>query len=268
MTFPLRRVWLWTIIVALYSSLAYLRFQYPRIIDIPNFTLPLEAVLTFAMGMLILFRINRAYERWWEARTLWGTLVNASRNLAVKSRQFMTTDRAECEAMRDLVISFCFALKNHLREEPDVSRGVRSHIPANIQHVPNYITGQIYALLKKWNQSGQLTDQEFWTLDREARIFLEICGACERIKSTLMSRSWRILTRQCIVLYLLLTPWALIEEFGYWTVPVTVVGAYFIIAGEGIAHHIEEPFGVQEDQLHLDTICVKIESSVSEICDA
>ena len=61
---------------------------------------------------------------------------------------------------------------------------------------------------------------------------------------------------------------ALIEEFGYWTVPVTVVGAYFIIAGEGIAHHIEEPFGVQEDQLHLDTICGKIESSVSEICDA
>ena len=268
MTFPLRRVWLWTIVVALYSSLAYLRFHYPRIIDVPNFTLPLEAVLTFAMGMLILFRINRAYERWWEARILWGTLVNASRNLAVKTRQFISKDMAEGDEMRDLIVSFCYALKNHLRESPDMTRGIRSHVPANIQHVPSYVTNQIYALLKKWNKAGQLTKEEFWTMDREARIFLEICGACERIKSTRMSRSWRILTRQCIVLYLLITPWALVEEFHYWTVPVTVLGAYFIIAGESIANHIEEPFGVEEDHLQLDTICGKIETSVSEIFDA
>jgi len=59
-----------------------------------------------------------------------------------------------------------------------------------------------------------------------------------------------------------------VEQFGYWTVPVTVLGAYFIIAGEGIAHHIEEPFGVQDDHLHLDGICSKIEASVTEIIDA
>ena len=267
MTFALRRVWLFTIPVALYSSIAYLRLQYPRIIDVPNVTLPLEAVLTFAMGMLILFRINRAYERWWEARTLWGTLVNVSRNLAIKTRQFVTTDGAQLQRMRDLIISFSYALKDHLRDQPHNTNKTGVDVPDHIKHHPNVLVNQIYGELKKWNHAGQVTAEEFWAMDREAHMFLEICGSCERIKSTLMSRSWRIITRQCIVLYLLLTPWALVEEFGYWTVPVTVVGAYFLIAGEAIAHYVEEPFGIREDHLDLDSLCGKIEESVREICD-
>ncbi len=266
MTDALRRVWLLTIPVALYSSVAYVRLQYPRLIDVPNVTLPLEAVLTFAMGMLILFRINRAYERWWEARTLWGGLVNISRNLAVKARQFVSVDRRELDQLRDLIISFSYALKNHLRDERPAMQTLRVQVPGTIEHVPNFLVSQIYGELKKWNRDGQMEAEEFWAMDREAHMFLEICGACERIKSTLMSRSWRMVTRQCIILYLLLTPWALIEEFGYWTVPVTVVGAYFIIAGEAIAHYVEKPFGVQEDHLDLEGLCERIETSVTEIC--
>ena len=224
MTDALRRVWLLTIPVALYSSVAYVRLQYPRLIDVPNVTLPLEAVLTFAMGMLILFRINRAYERWWEARTLWGGLVNISRNLAVKARQFVSVDRQELDQLRDLIISFSYALKNHLRDERPAMQTLRVQVPGTIEHVPNFLVSQIYGELKKWNRNGQMEAEEFWAMDREAHMFLEICGACERIKSTLMSRSWRMVTRQCIILYLLLTPWALIEEFGYWTVPVTGAG--------------------------------------------
>ena len=266
MTYALRRVWLLTVPIALYSSVAYVRLQYPRLIDIPNVSLPLEAVLTFAMGMLILFRINRAYERWWEARTLWGGLINVSRNLAVKTRQLVSADRVEVDRMRDLIISFSYALKNHLRGDLGAMQKLRVKVPGNIEHVPSFLASQIYGELKKWNQENQLEAEEFWAMDREARMLLEICGACERIKSTLMSKSWRIVTRQCIVLYLLLTPWALVEEFGYWTVPVTVVGAYFIIAGEAIANCVEEPFGIREDQLDLDGLCGKIESTVTEIC--
>jgi putative membrane protein len=265
MTFALRRVWLLTIPVALYSSIAYLRFQYPKIIDVPDSTLPLEAVLTFAMGMLILFRINRAYERWWEARTIWGSLVNVSRNLAIKTRQFVGPERQQVDDMRDLIINFSYALKDHLREKSIADR--KFVVPDQIKHIPNFIVSQMYGEIKKWNRTDQLTAEEFWAMDREAHMFLEICGACERIKSTLMSRSWRIVTRQCIILYLLLTPWALVEEFGYWTVPVTVVGAYFIIAGEAIAHYVEEPFGVREDHLDLDGLCKKIDESVTEICN-
>jgi putative membrane protein len=234
--------------------------------DIPQFALPLEAALTFAMGMLVLFRINRAYERWWEARTLWGALVNASRNLAVKTRQLAQVDQADKQEMGRLIVGFCYVLKDHLRDQSQLSRvpGLADSTDPP-EHLPSFIVQQIYGKLKGWIQAGALSREELWIIDSEARMLLEVCGSCERIKDTLMSRSWRLLTRQCLAVYLLVTPWALVEEFRYWTIPITALVAYFIIAAEGIAHYVEEPFGTQEDHLDLEDICSKIEKSVGEI---
>jgi len=265
MTIALRRVWFWTIPMAAYSSLALWKPHFKNL-DIPDVSFPMEAALTFVMGMLVLFRINRAYERWWEARTLWGTLVNVSRNLAVKTRQLANIDAANRGEMRHLIVGFCYALKDHLRgplhpaKLPD-----NSDVAIRIEHVPSSIVQNIYQKLKTWSQSGALTREELWMMDSEARMLLEVCGACERIKSTLMSRSWRLLTRQCLGVYLLTAPWALVDEFHYWTIPISALIAYFVIGGEGIAHYVEEPFGSQEDHLDLDGICRKIESSVGEI---
>ena len=98
-------------------------------------------------------------------------------------------------------------------------------------------------------------------------MLLEVCGACERIKTTLISVSWRTFTWQCIIVYLLILPWGLVDEFQKWIIPFTTVAAYFVIAGEGIAHYVEEPFGVHEDHLDLDRICGVIDRSVTEILD-
>jgi putative membrane protein len=133
------------------------------------------------------------------------------------------------------------------------------------KHEPAYVVGKIYALLERWRETGQINDQTLWVLDREVRTFLDVCGACERIKSTLISQSWRLFTRQSIVAYLIVIPWGLYDEFGYWTIPLTVIISYFAIGGEGIAHYIEEPFGHHEDHLNLPEICAKIEMSVAEI---
>ena len=265
MTIALRRVWLWTIPMAAYSSLALWKPRF-KSLDIPDVSFPMEAALTFVMGMLILFRINRAYERWWEARTLWGTLVNVSRNLAVKTRQLANVDAADRGKMRRLIIDFSYALKDHLRTPLQPATPPNDSDPAiQIEHIPSSIVQNIYKKLKTWSQSGALTREELWMMDSEARMLLEVCGACERIKLTLMSRSWRLLTRQCLGLYLLTIPWALVDEFHYWTIPISALIAYFVIGGEGIAHYVEEPFGSQEDHLDLDGICRRIESSVREI---
>lgn len=273
MTFALKRVWLWTLLMAAYSALTLFKPYIESAIksqllvfDIPDVSFGMEAALTFVMGMLILFRINRAYERWWEARTLWGTLVNVSRNLAVKTRQLVDIDAANREEMRRLIVDFCDALKDHLRGPLQSTPGRSSTDSADYGgHIPSLIVQNIYKKLKAWSQAGALTREELWMMDSEARMFLEICGSCERIKSTLMSRSWRLLTRQCLGVYLLVTPWALVDEFNYWTIPISALIAYFVIGGEGIAHYVEEPFGSQEDHLDLDDICDKIEVSVGEI---
>ena len=99
--------------MAAYSSLALFK-AYPPFKYIPDLPVGMEAALTFAMGMLLAFRVNRAYERWWEARTLWGCLVNISRNLAVKTRQLVNVDGEDRAEMRRLIVAFCYALKDHL----------------------------------------------------------------------------------------------------------------------------------------------------------
>ena len=273
MTFALKRVWLWTLLMAAYSALTLFKPYIESLIkshlrgfDIPDVSFGMEAALTFVMGMLILFRINRAYERWWEARTLWGTLVNVSRNLAVKTKQLADVDAANREDMRRLIVDFCHALKDHLRGPIQLASGRSSPNSGDDGvHIPSAIVQNIYKKLKAWSRADAFTREELWMMDSEARMLLEICGACERIKSTLMSRSWRLLTRQCLGVYLLVAPWALVDEFNYWTIPLSALIAYFVIGGEGIAHYVEEPFGLQEDHLDLDGICDKIEVSVGEI---
>ena len=264
-TVPLRSVWFWAICAGGYSCLALAK-PYPPLNQIPDIPAGLDAALSFAMALVIAFRVNRAYERWWEARILWGTLVNASRNLAVKVRELFGISSGECQASRDVIVQFAMVLKDHLRNDlpsnqcPGTAHG--STAPA---HLPSAIVRQLYRQFSRWKNDCQLVDADLWILDQEARVLLNVCGGCERIKNTQISVSWRFFTWQCITVYLLVLPWGLVADFGICTILITILAAYFVIAGEAIAHYVEEPFGFQEDHLDLDHICEGIDRSVSEI---
>ena len=265
MTVALRRVWLWSLLMGGYACFAVLK-DVPPFSRVPDIPAGIDAAATFAMGMLLVFRTNRAYERWWEARIQWGTLVNVSRNLAVKIRELVQPDQQETNEAYRLIVANCYALMDHLRED------IKMDTVADIlgdgsmpEHEPAYVVGKIYALLQRWRETGKINDQTMWLLDRAVRVFLDVCGACERIKSTMISQSWRYFTRQSIVAYLLVLPWGLYDDFGYWTILLTIIISYFAIGGEGIAHYVEEPFGHHEDHLDLPGICEKLETSVAEI---
>ncbi len=264
-TVPLVRVWMWALAVGAYSCLSLLK-SYPPFVYVPEIPAGLDAALSFAMALIIAFRVNRAYERWWEARTLWGTLVNVSRNLAIKIRELHHPNVDDCESARNLIIAFCVGLKDHLRGDSDLNTlpGFETE-KATPEHVPSTIVRRLYGLFEKWKSEGKLPDEQLWVLDSEARMLLEVCGGCERIKDTPMSVSWRSFTWQCIAVYLLVLPWGLVDDFGAWTAPLTILVAYFVIAGEGIARFVEEPFGLHEDQLDLESICHGINRSVSEV---
>ena len=264
-TRPLLRVWGWALPVAVYSSVALLK-PYPPFNQVPQIPLALDAVLSLAMAVLITFRVNRAYERWWEARTLWGTLVNVSRNLAVKIRELVQPNDADRQLARDLIVAFSIGLKDSLRDEADPKKlpgfSEERRIP---KHLPSYIARRLYELLERWRREGRISDQQFWVVDVEARVLLDVCGGCERIENTRISISWRRFARQCIVAYVLVLPWSLVDGFGIWVIPVSVVVAYFAIGGETIAETVETPFGPHEDHLDLDGICTAIDHSVSEV---
>jgi len=265
-TNALKRAALWTFPVGLYSALAMLKPHWPFTM-VPDIPWGLDAAVTFAMGMLLAFRINRAYERWWEARKLWGSLVNVSRNLAVKTRQLVDPGPGDSRQATRLIVLFCKTLERHLRDEyePTQIRRDLPDAPETVRHGPSYLAGRIYRLFDRWMQTGQLDGDRLWVLDQEARVLLDVCGACERIKNTLPSLSWRYFTRQIIAVYLLILPWGLFDDFGAWTIPLVMMIAYFVIGGECIASYVDEPFGYHEDHLDLDGMCNVIEATVTEI---
>lgn len=264
-TAALSRVWYWALLVGAYSALPAAigssvwleRFEPSGMLD---------AVLGFILGMFLVFRINRAYERWWEARTLWGKLVNVSRNLAIKAKTFANLDEAERTRLRGWIVGFCYALKGHLRGEGSLSRVPGfEHATDDPRHVPAFLADQIYQDLKQWHMAGRVSDGEQWLIDREARELLEVAGGCERIANTLMAQSFPALVHQALVLYLLYLPWSIADDFGLLTIPIITVVAYFTVSAEGIAHYVERPFGTEDDHLDLAALCDGIDRSVTEI---
>ncbi len=228
----------------------------------------LHTTLGLVLGLLLVFRTNSSYARWWEARQLWGRLVNVTRNMAIKFREFTNFNRDELRDLANLIVAFPEALRDHLREEDDFDMFPElEQIDPPPRHIPAYIADLIYRKIIKWKRSGTIDGDELRIIDSEVRELMEICGGCERIRRTRLSPSYRLFVRHCITLYLATLPWGLAEEFDFWTIPLTIILAYFMIGIEVIAHSVEEPFGLDEDDLDLDGLCITIRSTVNEILD-
>lgn len=267
--FPVfQRVWIYLAIYAVYVFIV----DCLPLSDIPIQVLK-EAAAAGAysglvMGLLLVFRTNSAYDRWWEGRKLWGQLTNDSRNICLKVRALTTATPEEAARFGKLVISFAYALKHHLRGTSPGERlpGVGAVSPAQAKHLPLHISRLIYDTLAKWRDTGKLTEVNFLIIDTHAKALMDICGACERIKSSPLSVSYRAFMRQGIAISLFAWPWYLSQMASIvWTLPPLLIGAYFLCGIELIAEDIEEPFGKDGDDLPLDDICANIKASVGSI---
>ncbi len=255
------------VLAATYSALVcgidYLLGDYA-----PDIKSQFHALLGMVLGLFLVFRTNTAYDRWWEGRKLWGQLVNDSRNLCIKVRALVAIDRAEMHQFGRLVVNFAFALKEHLRE--GVNRKQLTMF-RNLTFEPKHIPAQgacfIRERIRDWQQRGLIDGFDAVQIDVHARAFMDVCGACERIRRTPLPRSYWVFIRQCIAIYLVSLPWALVHEFGYWSIPGTAIITYFMVGIELIAEDVEEPFGRDGDDLMLDDYCHTIEASITEILE-
>ncbi len=234
--------------------------------DFINLHATFHALLGLVLGMLLVFRTNTAYERWWEGRKLWGELTNNSRNLAIKIQACVQADEAEKRDLARYLIAFAFALKDHLRSGATLQNlpGFQSD-QAQPRHVPAWLVRGMYERFEDWRQRDLLGGFELLFLDRQASSLMDVCGGCERIRNTPLVKSYRWFVQQLIIIYLITLPWGLIEDFGIWEVPTVVLIGYFMIGIEAIAAAIEEPFGTDAEDLRLDDMCRSIDATVREI---
>jgi putative membrane protein len=246
-----RRLDLAVAVVAAYTALV-VAVDLATEVRLPDWGGASALINALILGVLLNFRNREAYDRWWEARRLWGQLINDSRNLFGK---LAALARLPTEARADLgrlVVEFAGALKDRLRG------------PTKGGHVPLAVHGRLLARLQAERDAGRLTEVDLLVLDPHVRGFMDVCGACERIKGTPVPLSYRALLRHGLVLYLLSTPWLVADRLGWWAVPVVALLAYFLLGVEVTAEGVEEPFGSDGDDLPLAAYCDTIRAAAEQ----
>lgn len=228
----------------------------------------LHSLLGFVISLLLVFRTNSAYDRWWEARKLWGALVNNSRNLAIKAKSIFPD--SEHEYVKTLVVNFSISLKHHLRGEGSLEKLIETEefkvtSVANKQHVPNEIANLLFVKTNQLYKSQYISGEQFIILNNELTSLTDITGACERIKNTPIPYSYSLFIKKFIFVYTLTIPFGLLGDFGYWVAPINMFIFYALTSLEVIAEEIEDPFGNESNDLPTDQIAKNIQKSITEI---
>ena len=262
------------LIVGGYSYLvAYLEISYFKLADtsnIKNLSL-LHSLLGFAISMLLVFRTNTAYDRWWEGRKLWGALVNNSRNLAVKLNSILPHDDEKNRSFfKEIIPRFATELRVHLQlEDTRFSLDEKPHpeIPDfdRRKHVPNQVASLIISRTMQLHRQNAITGDQLIFLNPELTSLLDICGACERIKNTPIPYSYSAFIKKFILLYIMTLPLGFVFNLGYLVIPVVIFVFYVLASLELIAEEIEEPFGNDANDLPMVRIAENIKKNVVEI---
>ncbi len=233
---------------------------------LPKWFGEMSVVNGILLGVLLGFRNLQAYDRWWEARKLWGQLINDSRNLCVKMKYLVRLDPDEQRHFGRLIAGFAFALRNHLRGGRPLQTipGFEKE-SAHPTHVPLQFSEWVYDHLQSWRKTGQIDEFNTLLIDPHAKALMDICGACERIKSSPVPLSYRALLRHGTIFYLITAPWFMAGEYGYLSVGLVALLGYFLLGIEFTAEDVEEPFGKDGDDLELSRFCDIIRKSCEQV---
>lgn len=259
------------IVVALYTlGINILLNQY-----FPEYNLKLfknaysvHTLVGFVMGLLLVFRTNTAYDRWWEGRKQWGALVNNARYAAIKVHHIIPDGTKNKEVIIDLISKFPAALRDHLRDVKAYESLNLKNEPINIkefEHLPNGMISSMQLIVHEWKKENVISDIDRLLLDKEIKSFIDILGACERIKNTPIPFSYTLFIKKFIFVYILSLPFGFIPDFGYWTILVTTFVFYVFVSIELIAEEIEDPFGTDDNDLPTDNLAEKIAGNIKEI---
>ncbi|MCS7227112.1 MAG: hypothetical protein NZ821_09000 [Gloeomargarita sp. SKYB31] len=234
-------------------------------------TLAVEVVV----GSLLFFRTNTAYDRFWEGRKAWGTIVNSARNLAlqllVMVEEQTPRDRAAKEEAVRWVIAYAIALKNHLRgcfslEELQglLSRDRLLRL-AQADHRPLAIAFWLGDYLRWQSQQQRVTSYQFIGLERRLSELVDALGICERILRTPQPLAYSVHLRHLLILYCLSFPFRLVSQLGWGVIPATAIAAFVVLGIEEIALEIENPFGNDPNDLPLEQICQVIQRDLEAL---
>ncbi|WP_439651044.1 bestrophin family protein [Pontibacter qinzhouensis] len=277
------------------SIVVYLLHDY---FEVMHLHLPFDTIsaLSTALAIFLGFKNNNAYDRWWEARKIWGLLVNYSR---AWTRQVVTmiiatdpTDPEEAKAVKEFQkqmiyrhMGFVHALRVFLRRRHDYNEtkireiyeeendyaDARSFLaPKEFQlfchknNPPNYLLELQGEDLKRAYEKGWLSDFRFMKLEESLVEFNNIQGKSERIKNTPFPRQYSFFSRVFVFIHASLLPFVFIEELGWVSMPISVIISFVFLCLDLVGERSEDPFENRLEDVPLTDISLTIETNVKE----
>lgn len=254
-------------LVVLWSAGVVLIHKHVRHIEIPP---TVHTLVGLALGLLLVFRTNSSYERFWEGRKSWGRIINSSRNIARTASSLLKTQRATLELILLWTAAFPYASMNSLRRTRGLGP-IESRLPpaavAEVlaaAHVPLAVAQQISLALARHRSDGTFAERCIIYLDDMVRRLVDEIGECERIQNTPLPFAYVVHLRRALVLYLTTLPFVLVDPFGWLTTLCMLLISYVLLGIDEIGVEIENPFGTDSNDLPIESFCSGVEKIILE----
>lgn len=222
------------------------------------------------LGLLLVFRTNASYDRFWEGRRLWGSMVNDCRSLARAARIWCASDKEVVHELIEWTAAFPWTVMHRLRGTHGFAPMALELDPAEVAVVTESAHPPLLVLrhLSRW-----------WSIARDRKLISEMqlvnqeamvqrltdhLGGCERIQNTPIPYAYMVHLRRALIVYCFTLPFALLEKYGWLTLLIVAVISYVMFGIEEIGVEIENPFGEDENDLPLEQISTTITRNVCE----
>lgn len=249
------------------SVLAVLSYQQYESLGIHLTTAPFS-LLGVAIAIFLGFRNNAGYERFTEARALWGSLLITQRSLLRQVKSCLLSDEPAAREFAALMTAFSWCLKHQLRQTDarcDIERLLPARWREQVMHHPVQAS-QILLCMGIWlgeqREKGVISDIVWHSIDKNLHQLSCVLGGCERISSTPIPFAYSLMLHRTVYLFCTLLPFALVKDLHYMTPLVSVFISYTFLSLESLAEELEDPFGTAANHLPLNAICLVIERNL------
>ena len=254
---------LFTFILAAISETYHITYEIP-------FSIP--AFLGTAISLLLSFKLSHSYERWWEARKIWGAIVNDSRSLVLQLKQFCVhEDHPLIKVIGNRQIAWCYALTDYLRKTKDHNQLEKYIAAAELnklkasQHMPLELLDRHAADLRTLQNEQEINSFQQMQLDSTLVRLCQSMGQAERIKNTVFPKLYRLFLKMFIYLFVVILAIALEELRYYYEVPLLILITMSFLLLEKTALILQDPFENKPNDTPMSSISKSIEININDL---
>lgn len=252
------------LIMAAYEILVAIFFPHGGKYSLGQFHL----IFSFILTIIISFRVNTSYARWWEGRILWGSILNNCRNLGLKFDTYVGLENNTEFYL--LLKKLPLVIKAHLRKNKIEMKNLFESLDFKETESKNpilLIMQPMYTIINKLRDKDKIRFEQYMALDAHMVNLIDVIGGCERIANTPVPPAFAFFVKQALLFYAIMFPFGWIDTFGVLVLPMMIMIVYILLGLEILAEELEEPFGNDDNDLPLGQISRNIELNIEQIAE-